>query len=129
MDTIKVSEKRNENQNDIDKVEILEETYNSTKEVDTDVELRIEGTECAEFAAELRMVQSRKESVKANLNRTKSAMEVKVKEQVLEHVLETGYFTKIMRVSPLVRYSLGNTARSCLGPVTTPTKYHTTFEN
>ena len=47
----------------IDEVEIIEETDNTNKEVEPEVELRIEGTECAEFAAELRMVQSRKESV------------------------------------------------------------------
>ena len=68
VDTIKVAEKRNENQNDTDEVEILEETDNTNKEVEPEVELRIDGTECVEFAVELRMVQSRKESVQDAVN-------------------------------------------------------------
>ena len=54
-----VLETRNEKMDDIDEIDIIGKTDNTTKEAETDGELRIEETKYDKFAAELNTVQSK----------------------------------------------------------------------
>ena len=55
----------------IDKIEIIGETDNTTKEAETDGELKIEGTEYDEFVAELNTGQSKNKDMQDAENETK----------------------------------------------------------
>ena len=59
----KVLETMNENMDDIDKIEIIGETDNTTKEAETVGELRMEGTKYDEFTAELNTSKSKIENM------------------------------------------------------------------